>query len=166
MGLFSLFTETDINKGIEEWQGTENAVLLDVRSASRIPTGSHPWQRKHPPRQHRTCNEEVPEERYSALRSLLKRRPKRQGGELPKARGIYQREKHRRHQRLYGKGGAIAMKVVIVGGVAGGATAAARLRRLDEQAEIIIFERTGIRFIRKLRPSLLHWRRDRREKQH
>ena len=35
------------------------------------------------------------------------------------------------------------MKVVIVGGVAGGATAAARLRRLDEKAEIIIFERTG-----------------------
>ena len=35
------------------------------------------------------------------------------------------------------------MKVVIVGGVAGGATAAARLRRLDEQAEIIVFERTG-----------------------
>ena len=35
------------------------------------------------------------------------------------------------------------MKVVIVGGVAGGATAAARIRRLDEQAEIVIFERTG-----------------------
>ena len=35
------------------------------------------------------------------------------------------------------------MKVVIVGGVAGGASAAARLRRLDEQAEIIVFERTG-----------------------
>ncbi|MCI9577376.1 MAG: FAD-dependent oxidoreductase [Oscillibacter sp.] len=35
------------------------------------------------------------------------------------------------------------MKVVIVGGVAGGATAAARLRRLDEQAEIIVFERSG-----------------------
>ena len=35
------------------------------------------------------------------------------------------------------------MKVVIVGGVAGGATAAARLRRLDEQAEIIILERSG-----------------------
>ncbi|MEG1997588.1 MAG: FAD-dependent oxidoreductase, partial [Clostridiales bacterium] len=32
-------------------------------------------------------------------------------------------------------------KIVIVGGVAGGATAAARLRRLDEQAEIILFER-------------------------
>ena len=32
-------------------------------------------------------------------------------------------------------------KVVIVGGVAGGASAAARLRRLDETAEIILFER-------------------------
>ncbi|RAU92924.1 FAD-dependent oxidoreductase [Paenibacillus sp. YN15] len=32
-------------------------------------------------------------------------------------------------------------KVVIVGGVAGGASAAARLRRLDEEAEIIMFER-------------------------
>ncbi|MFZ3100643.1 MAG: FAD-dependent oxidoreductase [Desulfitobacteriaceae bacterium] len=32
-------------------------------------------------------------------------------------------------------------KVLIVGGVAGGASAAARLRRLDEAAEIIIFER-------------------------
>ncbi len=35
------------------------------------------------------------------------------------------------------------MKVVIIGGVAGGATAAARIRRLDEQAEITVFERSG-----------------------
>lgn len=33
------------------------------------------------------------------------------------------------------------MKVVIVGGVAGGATAAARLRRLDEKADIVMFEK-------------------------
>ena len=32
-------------------------------------------------------------------------------------------------------------KFIIVGGVAGGATAAARLRRLDEEAEILLFER-------------------------
>ncbi|HHY47046.1 MAG TPA: FAD-dependent oxidoreductase, partial [Firmicutes bacterium] len=32
-------------------------------------------------------------------------------------------------------------KVLIVGGVAGGASAAARLRRLDEEAEIVVFER-------------------------
>ena len=35
------------------------------------------------------------------------------------------------------------MKVIIVGGVAGGATAAARIRRLDERAEIVVFERSG-----------------------
>ena len=33
------------------------------------------------------------------------------------------------------------MKIVIVGGVAGGATAAARLRRLDESSEIVLLER-------------------------
>lgn len=35
------------------------------------------------------------------------------------------------------------MKVVIVGGVAGGASAAARIRRLDEDAQIIMIERSG-----------------------
>ena len=35
------------------------------------------------------------------------------------------------------------MKVVIIGGVAGGATAAARIRRLDENAEVVVFERSG-----------------------
>lgn len=42
MGLFSLFTGTDINKGVEEWQATENAVLLDVRSASEYQQGHIP----------------------------------------------------------------------------------------------------------------------------
>lgn len=35
------------------------------------------------------------------------------------------------------------MKTLIIGGVAGGASAAARLRRLDENAEIIILEKSG-----------------------
>ncbi|MEE0969892.1 MAG: FAD-dependent oxidoreductase, partial [Clostridia bacterium] len=35
------------------------------------------------------------------------------------------------------------MKIVIIGGVAGGATAAARIRRLDEKSEILVFERSG-----------------------
>ena len=33
------------------------------------------------------------------------------------------------------------MKVIIIGGVAGGASAAARMRRLNEKSEIILFER-------------------------
>lgn len=36
------------------------------------------------------------------------------------------------------------MKVVIVGGVAGGASAATRIRRLDESAEIIVLKRQDI----------------------
>ncbi len=35
----------------------------------------------------------------------------------------------------------MGLKVVIVGGVAGGASAAARLRRVDEKAEIVLFEK-------------------------
>lgn len=35
------------------------------------------------------------------------------------------------------------VKIVIVGGVAGGMSAATRLRRLDETAEIVVFERSG-----------------------
>ncbi|HZD60161.1 MAG TPA: FAD-dependent oxidoreductase [Anaerolineae bacterium] len=35
----------------------------------------------------------------------------------------------------------MSLKVLIVGGVAGGASAAARLRRLDEDAEIVLFEK-------------------------
>ena len=35
------------------------------------------------------------------------------------------------------------MKVVIIGGVAGGASVAARIRRLDEKAEIVMFEKSG-----------------------
>lgn len=34
------------------------------------------------------------------------------------------------------------MKILIVGGVAGGATAAARIRRNSEEAEIIMFEKS------------------------
>lgn len=35
------------------------------------------------------------------------------------------------------------MKVIIIGGVAGGATAASRIRRLDETAQITIYEKSG-----------------------
>ena len=39
------------------------------------------------------------------------------------------------------KGRTAGMKVIIVGGVAGGASCAARLRRLDEKVEILMVER-------------------------
>lgn len=33
------------------------------------------------------------------------------------------------------------MKIIIIGGVAGGATTAARIRRMDETSEIILLEK-------------------------
>ena len=47
------------------------------------------------------------------------------------------------------------MNYLIIGGVAGGATVAARLRRMDEKANIILFER-GICIVCKLWPTLLY----------
>ena len=35
----------------------------------------------------------------------------------------------------------MSKRVLIIGGVAGGASVAARIRRIDEQAEVIMFER-------------------------
>ena len=35
----------------------------------------------------------------------------------------------------------MSKKILIIGGVAGGASAATRVRRLDEDSEIIMFER-------------------------
>ena len=42
-----------------------------------------------------------------------------------------------------GAGAGVPLRVVVVGGVAGGMSAAARLRRLDESAEIVVVERSG-----------------------
>ena len=53
------------------------------------------------------------------------------------------------------------MKYLIIGGVAGGATVAARLRRMDEKAEIILFER-GNMFLTQLWITLLYRRHDQR----
>jgi NADPH-dependent 2,4-dienoyl-CoA reductase/sulfur reductase-like enzyme len=35
------------------------------------------------------------------------------------------------------------MRIVVIGGVAGGMSAATRLRRLNESAEIIVLEKSG-----------------------
>ena len=49
------------------------------------------------------------------------------------------------------------MKVIIVGGVAGGASCAARLRRLDEKAQILMVERRPVCLVRELRAAVSRW---------
>ena len=50
------------------------------------------------------------------------------------------------------------MKVVIVGGVAAGASTGARVRRLDDSAEIVILERGRYVSFANCRPSVPHRR--------
>lgn len=42
MGLFDLFKRADINKGVEEYKGTEGAVLVDVRTPGEYAEGHIP----------------------------------------------------------------------------------------------------------------------------
>ena len=56
---------------------------------------------------------------------------------------------------------ADGIKVIIVGGVAGGASCAARLRRLDETRADPHGGARALRLVRQLRPAVLHRRRDR-----
>ena len=51
------------------------------------------------------------------------------------------------------------LRIVIVGGVAGGASAATRARRLAEDASIVLFERGPVCVLRQLRAALPHGRR-------
>ena len=62
---------------------------------------------------------------------------------------------------MKGKGEKGSMKVIIVGGVAGGASCAARLRRLDENAADHHGRARAVRLVRELRPALSRRRRDR-----
>ena len=55
-------------------------------------------------------------------------------------------------------------KTVIIGGVAGGATAAARLRRLDENMEIVMLERGKYISLCQLRPAVLYRRRNQKQR--
>ena len=51
----------------------------------------------------------------------------------------------------------MTQKVIIVGGVAGGATAAAKLRRISEEVEIILIERGEYISFANCGLTLLYW---------
>ena len=48
MGLFDLFAKSDINKGVEDFKNTPNAVLLDVRSKEEYKGGHIPGSKNLP----------------------------------------------------------------------------------------------------------------------
>lgn len=48
MGIFDMFRQPDINKGIDEYNNTPGALLLDVRSSQEYGTGHIPGSRNVP----------------------------------------------------------------------------------------------------------------------
>ena len=48
MGIFDLFKQPDIHKGLEEYAQTENAVMLDVRTPQEYGEGHIPGSRNVP----------------------------------------------------------------------------------------------------------------------
>lgn len=142
MGFFDFFKQSNINQGIEEYKRTAGAVLLDVRTPQEYQEGHIPGSKNVPLQQLDNIvsvakNKDIPLFVYCYS-----------GSRSRQATGMLQRMGYSKVNNI---GGIAAysgkvenkMKVIIVGGVAGGATAAARIRRLDEHAEITVYERSG-----------------------
>ena len=142
MGFFDFFKQSNINQGIEEYKRTAGAVLLDVRTPQEYQEGHIPESKNVPLQQLDNIvsvakNKDIPLFVYCYS-----------GSRSRQATGMLQRMGYSKVNNI---GGIAAysgkvenkMKVIIVGGVAGGATAAARIRRLNEHAEITVFERSG-----------------------
>lgn len=121
---------------------TAGAVLLDVRTPKEYQEGHIPKSKNVPLQQLDNIisvakNKDIPLFVYCYS-----------GSRSRQATGMLQRMGYSKVNNI---GGIAAysgkvenkMKVIIVGGVAGGATAAARIRRLNEHAEITVFERSG-----------------------
>ena len=142
MGFFDFFKQSNINQGIEEYKMTAGAVLLDVRTPQEYQEGHIPESKNVSLQQLDNIvsvakNKDIPLFVYCYS-----------GSRSRQATGMLQRMGYSKVNNI---GGIAAtqerwknkMKVIIVGGVAGGATAAARIRRLNEHAEITVFERSG-----------------------
>ena len=134
MGFFGFLQRPDLGQGLERFAATPNALLLDVRTQEEYADGHIPESRNLP-LQTLGRTELLPPARETPLFVYCL-----SGVRSRQAAGLL---------RIWAASATIVerwsseMKVIIVGGVAGGATAAARLRRLDETAEIVVFERSG-----------------------
>ena len=146
MGLFSSMFGKGINAYMKDARATPGAVVLYVRSPEEFADGHIDGARNVPVSHIQNVPRQVPALDTPLFVYCLSGARSAQACPLPHPDGVYHSHQHGRHQPLERPGQAgkdLSMKVVIIGGVAGGATAAARLRRLDENAQIVMLERSG-----------------------
>ena len=143
MGFFDLFKQSNINQGIEEYKRTDDAVLLDVRTPQEYQEGHIPESKN------------VPLQQLDNIASVAKNKDIPlfvycySGSRSRQATGILQRMGYSKVNNIggiaaySGKVEKNKMKVIIVGGVAEELQPQQEIRRLNEHAEITVFERSG-----------------------
>lgn len=150
MGIFNFLGE-NINEGVKEHKATPNSFLIDVRTKNEYRMGHVPGSINMPLE---TIDiNKVPKGKlylycHSGGRSSeAARYLKANGFDAKNIGGIISYkgalERGEGTKVPEPKAENSKLKVLIIGGVAVGATAAARLRRLDKDAEIVVLERSG-----------------------
>jgi len=149
MGFLDYFKSPDINQGIEQFRKTPGALLLDVRSEDEYAAGHIPGS-INLPMQRLGLVDDIAEPETVLFTYCLSGGRSRKAASILKAKGYTVNDIggiNGWKGSVVREGEAAAekkrLKLVIVGGVAGGASAAARVRRLNEDAEIVVFERSG-----------------------
>ena len=103
MSFFDLFKQPDVNRGVEEYQSTSGAVLLDVRTPEEYRGGHIPGSRNIPLQTIDNVSTVV-DNKDTALYVYCQSGARSRGA---KADGLYECEQYRRHRRLCRKGGTI-----------------------------------------------------------
>ena len=107
MSFFDLFKQPDVNRGVEEYQSTSGAVLLDVRTPEEYRGGHIPGSRNIPLQTIDNVSTVV-ENKDTALYVYCQFRSAEPSGcRGAEANGLYECEQYRRHCRLCRKGGTI-----------------------------------------------------------
>ena len=149
MGFLDYFKSPDINQGFEQFKATPGAILLDVRGVDEYAAGHLPGS-INLPMQRLGLIDDIAEPDTPLFTYCLSGGRSRKAASILKVKGYAVTD----IGGINGWKGSVVkngeaekptgpLKLVIVGGVAGGASAAARARRLNEQAEIVVFERSG-----------------------
>ncbi|MBE6969719.1 MAG: CoA-disulfide reductase [Ruminococcaceae bacterium] len=148
MGFLDYFKSPDINQGFKQFKATPGALLLDVRNEDEYAAGHLPGS-INLPMQRLGLIDDIAGADTPLFTYCLSGGRSRKAASILKVKGYTVTD----IGGINGwKGADVAekdiesggkLKLVIVGGVAGGASAAARARRLNEQAEIVVFERSG-----------------------
>ena len=107
MGFFDFLKGPDINQGVKEYNATDGAVLLDVRTPDEYRQGHIPGSKNVPLQSIDKVTVMINNKATPHLCTLSQWRKKPSGSCYFAADGLYKCEKYRRNLRLCRKGGTL-----------------------------------------------------------